>query len=54
VIELLQDPVQQDRLAQSGRLLAERCYDWQVVLKKMDAIFRFQPDPGGSHPNLSC
>lgn len=39
VIELMQDPALQERLAINGRRLAERCYDWQVILKKMDEIF---------------
>jgi glycosyltransferase involved in cell wall biosynthesis len=39
VINLLDDQVQQTRLAQNGRMLAESRYDWKVILKKMDVIY---------------
>jgi glycosyltransferase involved in cell wall biosynthesis len=39
VIRLLKDPALQARLAENGRRLAETCYDWQVVLTKMDEVY---------------
>ena len=39
VLRLLQDADLQARLAAAGRRLAESCYDWQVVLQKMDEIY---------------
>lgn len=39
VVRLLQDPALQARLAANGRRLAETCYDWQVVLRKMDEVY---------------
>jgi glycosyltransferase involved in cell wall biosynthesis len=38
-VRLLQDTALQQRLAENGRLLAETRYDWQIVLKKMDAVY---------------
>ncbi len=38
-VRLLQDEALQARLARNGRALAELCYDWQVALQKMDAVF---------------
>jgi glycosyltransferase involved in cell wall biosynthesis len=40
VIRLFHDQGLQDRLSSNGRRLAEACYDWQVVLKQMDGIYR--------------
>jgi glycosyltransferase involved in cell wall biosynthesis len=40
VAQLLRDPDAQARLAARGRLLAETRYDWQVVLNRMDEIYR--------------
>jgi glycosyltransferase involved in cell wall biosynthesis len=42
VIRLLADTDLQDRLAENGRRLAERQYDWQVVLQKLDLVFDFR------------
>lgn len=39
VIELLQNPDLQEKLAKNGRELAEKQYDWQVVLQQMDAVY---------------
>ena len=39
VIRLLRDPDLRSRLAENGRQLAERRYDWRVVLKKMDEVY---------------
>jgi glycosyltransferase involved in cell wall biosynthesis len=36
---LLQDESLQSRLAANGRRLVEQRYDWQVVLKQMDAVY---------------
>jgi len=38
--QLLQDVSLQERLSVNGRKLAETTYDWQVVLKKMDAVYQ--------------
>ena len=40
VVRLLGDPALQAYLANNGRRLAESCYDWQVVLKKMDRVYQ--------------
>ena len=40
VVQLLGDSALQSRLAGNGRRLAESCYDWQVVLKKMDRVYQ--------------
>jgi glycosyltransferase involved in cell wall biosynthesis len=40
VIRLMDDAELQARLARNGRSLAERAYDWRVVLKKLDQVFR--------------
>lgn len=40
VIRLMGDPDLQAKLAQQGRCLAEQAYDWHVVLKKLDQVFR--------------
>jgi len=39
VVQLLQDADLQEELARNGRILAETKYDWQVALRKMDAVF---------------
>jgi glycosyltransferase involved in cell wall biosynthesis len=39
VLRVLADPELQSRLAASGRRLAERRYDWQVVLSLMDEVY---------------
>jgi len=39
VIALLQDEPLQARLAANGRRLAECCYDWKVILQKMNGIY---------------
>ena len=38
-LRLLDEPVLAKRLAENGRKLAEEKYDWQVVLKHMDAVY---------------
>lgn len=38
-IRLLRDKGLQAQLSRNGRLLAENRYDWQVVLKQMDAVY---------------
>jgi glycosyltransferase involved in cell wall biosynthesis len=45
VVELLRDRALQSQLAANGRRLAERSYDWQVVLQKMDQVYKIN----GSH-----
>lgn len=39
-LRLLKDKALQDHLAVNGRSLAERQYDWQIALQKMDAIYK--------------
>jgi glycosyltransferase involved in cell wall biosynthesis len=39
VVALLQDEPLQARLAANGRRLAECCYDWKVILQKMNEIY---------------
>jgi glycosyltransferase involved in cell wall biosynthesis len=39
VLRLLGNPALQSRLSENGRRLAERSYDWRVVLGKMDSIY---------------
>lgn len=39
-LRLLEDKGLQEELAENGRLLAVQKYDWQVALKKMDAVYR--------------
>jgi glycosyltransferase involved in cell wall biosynthesis len=39
VVELLRDRSLQAQIANNGRRLAECCYDWQVVLQKMDQVY---------------
>jgi glycosyltransferase involved in cell wall biosynthesis len=46
VLKLLRDEGEAARLAENGRLLATRCYDWQVVLTKMDEIYGFGAKEG--------
>jgi len=38
-LQVLEDPALASNLAQRGRLLAERKYDWQVALQPMDAVY---------------
>jgi glycosyltransferase involved in cell wall biosynthesis len=38
-LNLLADPALQARLAANGRRLAEEKYDWQIVLRQMDAVY---------------
>lgn len=38
-VRLLHDVELQERLAQNGRMLAEKRYDWRVALKKIDAVY---------------
>lgn len=38
-VRLLGDKSLQRQLAENGRSLAETCYDWQVVLDQMDAVY---------------
>ena len=40
VIKVLNDKNLQDRLSMNGRQLAEDKYDWQVVLKQLDALYQ--------------
>jgi glycosyltransferase involved in cell wall biosynthesis len=44
VTRLLKDQVLQDTLAAKGRQLAKRCYDWHVILGKMDEIYQTLAD----------
>jgi glycosyltransferase involved in cell wall biosynthesis len=44
VTRLLKDKVLQDNLAAKGRQLAKRCYDWHVILGKMDEIYQTLAD----------
>jgi polysaccharide biosynthesis protein PslH len=46
VVMLMRNPDLQETLAARGRRLAETQYDWQVVLKKMDSVYR-EIDPNG-------
>jgi glycosyltransferase involved in cell wall biosynthesis len=39
-IRLLENKFLQDKLSKNGRKLAEKKYDWQVVLKQMDEVYR--------------
>jgi glycosyltransferase involved in cell wall biosynthesis len=39
VIRLIQDNTLQEQLATKGRKLAERQYDWKVILKRMEKIY---------------
>jgi polysaccharide biosynthesis protein PslH len=45
VVRLLDDPAQAAQLAENGRRLAQERYDWQVVLKKMDAVYLPHNEP---------
>lgn len=38
-VRLLRDEALQQHLAENGRRLAETRYDWQIVLKQMDAVY---------------
>jgi len=40
VVGLLKDETLQTNLAVKGRQLAEKSYDWQVILGKMDEIYQ--------------
>jgi glycosyltransferase involved in cell wall biosynthesis len=40
VMELLRDPAARARLAERGRELVERAYDWHVVLGELDRVYR--------------
>lgn len=40
VIQLLQNPQAQQQLAENGRKFVETNYDWQVVLGKMDEVYK--------------
>ncbi len=40
-VRLLRDEDLQQQLAENGRRLAETRYDWQVVLKQMDAVYNW-------------
>jgi glycosyltransferase involved in cell wall biosynthesis len=39
VVSLLRDQALQARLALNGRRLAECCYDWKIVLQRMDKVY---------------
>lgn len=39
VVGILKDPAKQAQLASNGRHLAERLYDWQVVLQKLERVY---------------
>jgi polysaccharide biosynthesis protein PslH len=39
VVKLLEDESRQAQLAINGRRLAEKLYDWEIVLKDLDAIY---------------
>jgi polysaccharide biosynthesis protein PslH len=40
VIELIQDEALQFELANTGRRLVEKCYDWEIVLQRMELIYQ--------------
>ncbi len=40
VTRVIMDPILQDTLAHNGRQLAERRYDWQVVLQSLDQVYQ--------------
>lgn len=37
---LIQSPQEQEKLARNGRLLAEKKYDWQAVLTRLDQVYQ--------------
>jgi glycosyltransferase involved in cell wall biosynthesis len=39
VVNLLGDDALQARLAFNGRRLAECCYDWKIILQRMDKVY---------------
>src|SRR5690606_11350548 len=49
VLDLLHSPETQASLAQAGRALAEKRYDWQIALKSMEKVYsraeQAQEDP---------
>ncbi|GAB4263672.1 MAG: glycosyltransferase family 4 protein [Candidatus Promineifilaceae bacterium] len=45
VLHLLHNPALQSHLAEHGRLLAQKKYDWRVVLAKMDAVYQKARQP---------
>lgn len=46
VIQLLRDPQRQTEIAENGRKFVEGHYDWQVVLGKMNEVYRrLRPSP---------
>lgn len=47
-VRLLQDKNLQAHLSKNGRILAENKYDWQVVLKQMDAVYAQAGQKAGS------
>jgi polysaccharide biosynthesis protein PslH len=49
VVELLRDRSLQSQLAANGRHLAECCYDWQVVLQKMDQVYTINGSNKANH-----
>jgi glycosyltransferase involved in cell wall biosynthesis len=40
VIDLLQEPGSREKLAEAGRRLVERRYDWQIVLADLEKVYR--------------
>lgn len=40
VLNLLENPVQQQTLAENARELVTKLYDWKIVLKKLDRIYQ--------------
>lgn len=53
VITLLQDPEQQAWFAENGRALAEKRYDWQVVLRQMETVYNRFSSPQLHKPALT-
>jgi len=49
VLHLLRNPALQDHLAEHGRILAQKKYDWRVVLAKMDAVYQKARQPFSNH-----
>lgn len=39
VVDLINNPKLQDQLAQNGRKVAEKRYDWQIILRELDHIY---------------
>lgn len=53
VVELLRSREKQEALAINGRRLAEKRYDWQVVLQQMDAVYASLSTTNRSNPETA-